>query len=125
MAGRKSENVGDINHIIYIVNTYKRKPVMNDKVLSRLGEQHDFVQSFYEFHPEAFEDLSDEERQLLHDVYFLDRKIDVESVDEHIKQYVEQDPNIVTQLNNIIGKVADKTGLNDEMKEDLLLSSEE
>ncbi|PSO43221.1 hypothetical protein BRC19_01725 [Candidatus Saccharibacteria bacterium QS_5_54_17] len=94
---------------------------MNKQTLETLGKQHNFALTMYEFHPEAFEELSDEEMELLREVYFVGRDIDVESVAEHIEQYVNDDPDGARKLDGIIAKVADNIGLRDDMKQDLLL----
>jgi hypothetical protein len=94
---------------------------MDKQTLETLGKQHNFALTMYEFHPEAFEGLSDEEMGLLREVYFVDRDIDVESVAEHIEQYVKDNPDGALKLDGIIAKVANNLGLRDDMKQDLLL----
>ena len=93
---------------------------MDEKVLEILGKQHDFVFTMYEFHPEAFEALSDEDLQLLQDVYFLNREIDVESVDDHIEQHVQDDAEVISRLSGAIEKLAVELELSEDMKRDLL-----
>ena len=94
---------------------------MNKQTLQALGKQHNFALTMYEFHPEAFENLSDEEMGLLRQVYFVGRDIDVDSVAEHIEQYVNDNPDGARKLDGIIAKVANNIGLRDDMKQDLLL----
>lgn len=99
----------------------KREPVMNQNILDILYSQHDFIISMYEFHPEEFDILSDEERRLLGDVYFMGREVDVDSVDEHIKQNVEQNPDAASKLNGAVAKIADRLQLADERKRELII----
>lgn len=102
----------------------KREPVMKQDILDVLYNQHDFIISMYEFHPEEFDILNDEERQLLGDVYFMGREIDVDSVEEYIKQSVEQNPDATPKLNSAVAKIADRLQLADERKQELLLYNE-
>ncbi len=93
--------------------------------LETLITQHQFIIGFYEFHPQEFEDLSEEELELLQQVYFMDRDIDVDDVAAHIDEQTRNNPEVITALNTAVSKVADNLGFTDEMKANLLLLDED
>ncbi len=96
--------------------SFEQPTTLNPQEDSPLFKQRCFVQAFFASHPQAFAELSDEEWQLLHDIYLLEP-----SIEEGAEFCPEANPQVADTLNTAIYKVADQLCFDEDMKSDLSL----
>ncbi|GEM_PF-3080016 len=82
--------------------------------------QQDTIESFYEFHPEAFADLSAEEMDLLATYYFVGRPIDVDNIYLYTAKLRGSDKTIQKRAENVSRKVFSKLELDERSMNELL-----
>lgn len=99
--------------------SFEQSTPLNPQEDSPLFKQRCFVQAFLASHPQAFAELSDEEWQLLRDIYLLEP-----SIEEGSEFCPEANPEVADTLNTAIYKVADQLCFDEEMKAELSLSSD-
>lgn len=96
---------------------------MDKQAQDKLYRQHDFAITMHEAHPEDFSILTDEEMELLREVYLIDRDdIDINEtdIDSHIAAYLEQNPDAIERLNPVIHKLADRFDIPKDTKDELI-----
>lgn len=59
--------------------------------------QQDAIETLYTFHPEEFEQLSEEELNLPDEYYFLRRQINIENIADYAANLLKTDPTISTE----------------------------
>jgi len=82
--------------------------------------QQDAIETFYTFHPEAFEYLTEEELELLDRYYFVRRDIDVDNIADYATNLYEVDPTIQKRAEVVLQKVIAGFGLDEQRMSELL-----
>lgn len=72
------------------------------------NEEVNFLQGFFEVHPEYLRDFTESEIGVLSTYYFVDREVDVDNVFEYRRELVKRLPWIEAEAHRLVVKLWDK-----------------